>query len=393
MTPEVTPRPVCARCRRAKAVCYCSKLTELQTKTRVVILQHPRERDKAIGTARMATLCLPSSELLVGVRWGEHPGLAKALSDPTRPPALLFPGPGARDVLADPPSSPITLIVVDGTWSQAKNLVRDNPVLKSLPRYAFAAPEPSEYRIRKEPSIEVVSTIEALMHALGALEGDPARFRALLEPFRAMVDAQLECQALRPERRQRQPRPMRERVMKLPPGLTTRFDDLVCVVGEANAWPYHSNKHAPDELVHWVAIRPSTGEVFEQLAAPRGALSPNTQFHTGLAEEDITAADRVDALFEAFAKFTRPTDIIASWGHYSPNLFVECGGRIPERLDLRALAQQLANKRLGTLEAVAEAVGPKPPPLTKGRAGRRLAGIALLVAHWRAEATRAAAES
>lgn len=365
-------------------VCYCSKLPHLPTQTRVVILQHPRERDKAIGTARMATLCLPSSELLVGREWGDHPGLAKAMSDPARPPALLFPGPGARDVLAEPPSTPITLIVVDGTWSQAKNLVRDNPVLNTLPRYAFSAPEPSEYRIRKEPSIEVVSTIEALMHVLGALEGDPARFRSLLDPFRAMVDSQLEAQALRPSRRVRQVRPFRERVIRLPEGLTSRFDDLVCVVGEANAWPYHSNKtQMPDELVHWVAIRPSTGEVFDQLAAPADRLSPNTTFHTQLPEQAITSAGRIDALFDAFAKFSRPTDIIGAWGHYSPNLFIKCGGRIAERLDLRALAQQIANKRLGTLEAVTESVGPAPPPLTQGRAGRRLAGIAQLVAHWR----------
>jgi DTW domain-containing protein YfiP len=366
-------------------VCYCSKLTELQTQTRVVILQHPRERDKAIGTARMATLCLPGSELLVGVRWDEHPGLANALSDPDRPPALLVPGPDARNVLADPPSRPITLIVVDGTWSQAKNLVRDNPVLKALPRYAFAAPQPSEYRIRKEPAVEFVSTIEALMHVLGALEGDPARFRALLDPFRAMVDAQLQCQALRPERRYRQPRPVRERVVSLPAGLTARFDDLVCVVGEANAWPYHTNKtYAPDELVHWVAIRPSTGETFEHHAAPDGVLSPNTKIHTGLAEDEILRADRVESTIAAFAHFTRPTDVIASWGHYSPNLFIESGGHIAERLDLRALAQRLANKRLGTLETAAAAVGPPVPPLAKGRAGRRLAALAQLVGHWRA---------
>src|SRR6185503_3669401 len=120
--------------------------------------------------------------------------------------ALLFPGNGARDVLGDRPSGPITLIVVDGTWSQAKNLARDNAILQALPRLAFAAPEPSQYRIRKEPNAEYVSTIEALMHVLGALEGEPERFRALLEPFRTMVDNQLRCQALRPSRRYRQPR-------------------------------------------------------------------------------------------------------------------------------------------------------------------------------------------
>ena len=37
-----------------------------------------------------------------------------------------------------------------------------------------------------------VSTIEAMVHALGMLEeGDPARFQSMMNPFRAMVDLQV----------------------------------------------------------------------------------------------------------------------------------------------------------------------------------------------------------
>ena len=176
-----TPRVVCGRCRRPASVCYCHALPRLDTATRVVILQHPRERDMPIGTARMASLCLPRAELRVGIRWTAEL-LAGAIGDPARPAILLYPGPGARDILRDPPPGPVTLIVVDGTWSQARTVVRDNPVLHALPRYAFATPEPSHYRIRREPRAEYVSTIEAVMHVLGALEGEPSRFRSLLDP-------------------------------------------------------------------------------------------------------------------------------------------------------------------------------------------------------------------
>ncbi len=381
-----TPRPRCARCRRPTSVCYCAKLPQLATATRVVILQHPRERDVAIGTARMASLCLTGSELHVGVTWDDHPAFGRALADPARPPILLYPGPGARDILREPPVGPVTLVVVDGTWSQAKTVVRDNPVLHALPRYAFAAPELSEYRIRKEPRAEYCSTIEALMHVLGVLEGNPAPFRALLEPFRAMVDAQLVCQALRPQRRQRQPRGAKPATPRLPAALTDRFGDLVCIVGEANAWPYHStHAHDDDELVHLAAHRPSTGETFDRLAAPEAALSPSTPFHVGIPEAELWAAGSRAALVDAFARFTRPTDIIASWGHYGPNLYVGAGGTLGERLDLRALGQRLANKKLGALEDhVAAVAGPPGPPLAPGRAGRRLAALVQLVRAWRA---------
>src|SRR5262245_57321336 len=278
---------MCARCRRPVRVCYCRALPRIDTSTRVVILQHPRERDMPIGTARMASLCLPRAELHVGVRWVDEP-IARALGDPTRTPILLYPGRGARDILRDRPAGPITLVVVDGTWSQARTVVRDNPVLQALPRYAFAAPEPSHYRIRREPRAEYVSTIEALMHVLGALEGEPARFRRLLDPLRAMVDAQLACQARAPRRRQRQPRPPRPPGHRVPAAITRRFDDLVCVVGEANAWPYRAGSESPpEELVHWVAYRVATGETFEEIAAPERALSPSTTFHSELTEPEL----------------------------------------------------------------------------------------------------------
>lgn len=377
---------MCGRCRRPTRVCYCGALPWLPTATRVVILQHPRERVMAIGTARMASLCLPAAELHVGVRWGDCAPLARALEDPARPPILLYPGPGARDILRDPPAGPVTLVVVDGTWSQARNVVRDNPVLQALPRYAFATPEPSQYRIRREPRAEYVSTIEALMHVLGALEGDPARFRSLLEPLRAMVDAQLACQALSPRRSQRQPRASRPPRRLVPDAVAHRFDDLVCVVGEANAWPYRAGaSRAPEELVHWVAHRVATGETFDMIAAPEGPLSPSTPFHSELTEDALRAGAPRGALFAAFARFSRPTDLLCAWGHYGLDLAVRSGGSLPaERLDLRAQAFQLIHRKLGSLEAYAATIAPPPAPLTAGRAGRRLAMLVQIVRAWHA---------
>ena len=420
---------MCARCRRPATVCYCRALPRLDTATRVVILQHPRERDMPIGTARMASLCLPQAELHVGVRWSDHAALAAALRDPARPPILLYPGPGARDILREPPSGPVTLVVVDGTWSQARNVVRDNPVLQALPRYAFATPEPSHYRIRREPRAEYVSTIEALMHVLGVLEGDPERFRSLLDPLYAMVDAQLACQASAPRRGVRQVRRARPRLPRVPDAITARFDDLVCVVGEANAWPYRgprrdrATRAEHDELVHWVAHRVATGETFELIMAPEHPLAPSTTFHIELPEAALLAGAPRSSLAARFAAFARPGDLYCAWGHHGLDLaiagglvdaglggptridlgadraggagcdrenrepFVDSGARANlasvERLDLRAAAHRLVHRKLGSLEAYAASLGTPPPPLAAGRAGRRLALLVQVVHAWR----------
>lgn len=400
--PAPAPRLRCERCRRPAVVCYCTALPRLETRTKVVILQHPRERDMPIGTARMASLCLVGAELHVGVAWGESQALARALGDPSRPPILLYPGPGARDILREPPPGPVTLVVVDGTWSQAKTVVRDNPVLGALPRYAFVTPEPSQYRIRREPDAAYVSTIEALMHVLGALEGDPQRFRALLAPLGAMVDAQLAYQAREGRSRWRKPRaaPPRPRV---PAELTARWEDLVCVVAEANAWPYAADAGEPDELVQVVAERPATGERLDLVVAPERPLSPSTCFHTGLDEATLRGGVGRAAALAAFARFVRDTDIVAAWGHYGPGLLAAAGATLPAaRLDLRAAAQRLTSKKLGSLEVYADTLGPAPSAGPAGAAGaagtsatgpgrgrQRLAALVRIAHAWRALAAGA----
>lgn len=379
---------MCTRCLRPVTVCYCASLPRLETTTKIVILQHPRERFMPIGTARMASLCLPQTTIHVGMRWSEHAALAAQLSDPDRPPILLYPGPDAKDILREPPQGPVTLVVVDGTWSQARRVMRDNPVLQALPRYAFVAPEPSTYRIRKEPSDEYVSTIEALMHVLGALEGDPARFRSLLDPMRAMIDAQIACQASSPRRST--PRVVRTGPPRRPLPEVTRWDDLVVLVGEANAWPYSSAGDGPrDELVHLVLHRPATGETFARVIAPRRPLSPTAAHHTGLSEERLRAGAPVADVLADLARFVRPTDLIAAWGHYGTSLVVDLGGTLPRPcLDLRAAAYRFHNTKIGTLDEYARSFGPVPEALTEGLGGLRAALLAQVLAAWRVEFDR-----
>ena len=388
-----SPREICARCRRPVSVCYCDALVSLPTRSRIVILQHPREEGMPIGTAHMAHLCLPQSSVHVGVDWDGSPALREACSDPERPPVLLYPGRGARDVLTEPPPAPVTLVVVDGTWAQARKLVRENTQLAGLPRYAFRAPSPSRYRIRKEPHVGYVSTLEALALVLGAIEGDPERFRALTEPLHRMVDAHLTRRALRPQPRSARRRPVRPLSARLPRLLLERWEDLVLVFADASAWPYDApERRYGDELVHWVAHRPSTRETFDLVLAPRNPLAPDAPRHTELPREALLAGASEAELLDAFEAFRRPTDVLASWGHHGLRLFKDCGGDLRGPfLDVRQAARELTNTRIGTLEAFAARTLTEPAhEIARGRAGRRLGLLLGIVIAWRA---RAAAET
>jgi DTW domain-containing protein len=184
-------RATCRRCLRPESFCVCAGLGPIPSRTRVLLLQHPREARLAICSAWLTRVALENAELHRGVRFEGHPRVQELVSRPGA--ALLFPGPGATaaDAFAGEPG---VLVVVDGTWLQAEKMLLVNPSLASLPRVTLSPGHESGYgALRREPEAGHLSTIEAVAHALGALERDPDRFAPMVRAFRRMVELQLHC--------------------------------------------------------------------------------------------------------------------------------------------------------------------------------------------------------
>ncbi|MEI2418227.1 DTW domain-containing protein [Orrella sp. JC864] len=186
---ETGGRARCARCLRPGAHCLCPLLPSLANRTPVLILQHPQERRHALNTGRLAALGLQQARLECGLRFDPalwlRPGLA---------PALLFPGPQALPLAAGtlPPPGELLLVVPDATWRHARSLIHHNPALAALPRLALPAGPPGGYRVRKAPGPQALSTVEAVARALDVLDA-PARHDALLRPFEALVQGQIQA--------------------------------------------------------------------------------------------------------------------------------------------------------------------------------------------------------
>lgn len=180
------PRPQCPRCQRPRSHCLCPLVPSLDSRTRVLILQHPDEASHALNTARLAALGLKNSELRIGEVFAD-------LSLDETPSVLLFPGESAAPVesLASLAVLP-QLIVLDGTWRKARRILHLNPELAALPRVALPAGLESRYRLRKAPQPGALSTVEAITVALNLLEG-AARFDALLRPFEALIEGQIQA--------------------------------------------------------------------------------------------------------------------------------------------------------------------------------------------------------
>ncbi|MGY2291102.1 tRNA-uridine aminocarboxypropyltransferase [Pseudomonas sp. SDO528_S397] len=181
-------RPQCPRCLRPIAHCLCALIPRLDSRTRVLVLQHPSEVNHALNTARLAALGLVNAQLVVGEVFDD---LQALLNPPGYRARLLFPADEAQPLQASEPSDePLLLVVPDGTWRKARKLLHLNPLLAALPRVTLAAGVESRYRLRKAPGPGALSTVEAIVQALQVLEA-PASFDALLKPFEALIDGQI----------------------------------------------------------------------------------------------------------------------------------------------------------------------------------------------------------
>jgi len=181
-------RPRCERCLRPENHCLCAMIPALDSRTRVLVLQHPSEVNHALNTARLAALGLNNAQLVVGEVFEDLSGLLDVPGYQTR---LLFPGEDAELLTVSAELSlPTLLVVPDGTWRKARKLLHLNPQLAALPRVTLNNAPISRYRLRKAPGPDALSTLEAIVHALQTLEPERS-FDALLRPFDALIEGQI----------------------------------------------------------------------------------------------------------------------------------------------------------------------------------------------------------
>lgn len=200
--------PACPHCGKPEFLCVCADVEPIATRTGLLILQHPQEQDRLLGTAGLTRRALENSVLKVGLSW---PSLAKALGRDADPGqwAILHLGaaraaalPRDRELVALDKKGAVLenqdkalagvrgVVVFDGSWSQAKTLWWRNPWVLKARRLALNPRKKSLYgNLRREPRREALSTLEAAALAVSRLEGKPEIETALLKDFGLMLDA------------------------------------------------------------------------------------------------------------------------------------------------------------------------------------------------------------
>lgn len=106
---------------------------------------------------------------------------------------LLYPSKTAVDIRdVDNGTECYNLVLIDGTWPQAKAIYASSPILHNLKQVKLLSSTTSSYVIRTQPTEGCLSTLETAAIALSQLEKDPNFTEQLIQPLHKLCRYQLD---------------------------------------------------------------------------------------------------------------------------------------------------------------------------------------------------------
>ncbi len=181
----------CLTCFLAKTNCICAQIKPCKSNLDVVILQHFRETKKAIGTAKIVTLSIQNSKILLGPKLNENPKYRELIEEPGQF-FLLYPDETSvpiESVTLDP-SIKNTLLAIDGTRPHALHILKETTLPKNLIKLKITPKFISNYLIRTQPNNLCLSTVESIVYTLEKLENADGKYQHMLDVFHSMVNKQ-----------------------------------------------------------------------------------------------------------------------------------------------------------------------------------------------------------
>ncbi|HDM8128640.1 TPA: DTW domain-containing protein [Vibrio harveyi] len=185
----------CSQCGKSRKACICQWIVSLANEVELIILQHTSEEHRPLGTARILNLSLNHCTCLIGEDFSDDSVLNALLEDATYQHFILYPSEQSLCLsqLADERSDSTKktrLILLDGTWKKAYKMWQLSTNLQSIPTVKLPENLQGHYTIRKAPSENSLSTVEAGYHALSLLEPNQD-FTPLLAAFEKMIEFQI----------------------------------------------------------------------------------------------------------------------------------------------------------------------------------------------------------
>lgn len=185
----------CEQCLIAKHYCICEGAEYASCDAAVCLLMYHNESFKPSNTGRLIAEIVPDNYAFRWDRTSPDPALLALLNNDKYQPFVIFP---AEDVETDrvvtqvePVAGKTPLFIfLDGTWREAKKMVRKSPYLDNLPVLSITSEKLSDYRLRVAPHAHQLGTAEVAIMVL-ALANEVDASTKLEQHFIKFRDAYL----------------------------------------------------------------------------------------------------------------------------------------------------------------------------------------------------------
>lgn len=181
----------------------CTSVNPIPTKTKFVILMHPKEFKKTKnGTGRLTHLSLPNSQLYIDVDFSDHKAINALINDQQNLCYVLYPGEDSIHLNTqkiDLGNRQLVIFIIDSTWPCSVKILRLSHNLQRLPKLSFTHSKISQFQIKEQPKEFCLSTMESTLTILELLtiHGieviDESALGSFLDPFLSMVQYQIQC--------------------------------------------------------------------------------------------------------------------------------------------------------------------------------------------------------
>lgn len=197
----------CSACGRKPPFCVCEFVEAGTLKTQVLVLQHPQEPGMDIGTVAILARAFPQVTVKTGLSWANLKKIVGDEVEYSRWGVLYMGSVRVEDLPQDEVLIAVDrggkpekdgkrilgslrgIVLLDGTWSQAKTLWWRNAWLLKLQRLVLNPQTRSRYdQIRKEPRKGCLSTLESALEALTILERREDLREQLTKPLDVLIE-------------------------------------------------------------------------------------------------------------------------------------------------------------------------------------------------------------
>jgi DTW domain-containing protein len=194
---QQTTKEPCGICAASRTSCLCDVVPRIELRTKVCLVIHHRELSRSSNTGLLALRALVNSEMRIRGEGREALDLKDLITFQYRT-FLFYPSGDAAELdeaLVMQESTPIQLLVPDGTWRQARKIHSRHLELRNLPRVKISKPNNSTFQLRAQSRPERMATLQAIAQGLGIIEGDLVRAQ-LMKLYYAKIDRTLKARGI-----------------------------------------------------------------------------------------------------------------------------------------------------------------------------------------------------